>query len=248
MIQVIHRALNILEYLSTDAEKEFRLSEIADELKLNHGTCANILKTLTDRNYVEQAEAKKGYKLGYMSYKLGNSDSYNRELTDIAKEFMDELGKELNEVLILSVIKNDKRLVLYETFPDQELQVHTKPESSIYKATTARTIIAYYSPKELNDLIERIGLPSEEDWPEIKTKENLQLQLDVIRKNNMEIYCNKNHIISIGAPIFKNNKVVASLGIYLPEARYGNNEKKRIPTLIRDISQKINNSINLISE
>ena len=50
MIQVIHRALNILELIARDRNKEYGLSEIADRLGLNHGTCANIIKTLVVRS------------------------------------------------------------------------------------------------------------------------------------------------------------------------------------------------------
>lgn len=243
MIQVVNRALNILEYIASDNGKEFGLSEIADALDLNHSTCANILKTLVWRNYVEQTGAKKGYKLGYMVFKLCDSTLYNEELTTVAKEPIEQLGEELNEAVILSVIKNDKRIVLYETSPIQELQVRTTMESSIYKATTGRMIIAYYSPKELDDLIGRIGLPDEEDWPEATTKENLIQQLDIIRKNNMEVYCNRNHVIGLATPIFKNNKVIASLGIYLPNARYGAAEKKRLPALLKETTEAINHAL-----
>ena len=42
MIQVINRALNILEILAQEPDKEFGLSEIATAVELNAGTCANI--------------------------------------------------------------------------------------------------------------------------------------------------------------------------------------------------------------
>ena len=248
MIQVINRALNILEYIASDNNREFGLSEIADKVELNHGTCANILKTLVQRNFVEQTGAKKGYKLGYMIYKLCDSNSYNDELTKIAKETINKLGEELNEAVILSVIKNNKRIVLHETFPNRELQVKTAMEASVYRTTTGRLIISYYSPKELDVLISNIGLPEEKDWPEVKTKENLIQQLDIIRKNNFELYCNRNHVIGLATPIFKNNKVIASLGIYLPDARYGATEKKILPSLLKNATEIINEKINSVSK
>ena len=58
MIQVINRALNILEILAQEPDKEFGLSEIATTVELSAGTCANILKTLVYRNYVEQSGTK----------------------------------------------------------------------------------------------------------------------------------------------------------------------------------------------
>lgn len=246
MIQVINRAFNILELIASDTNKEFRLSEIADALDLNHGTCANILKTLVNRNYVEQSSAKKGYRLGYMAYKLCNPSLYNEELINIAKDPVNQLAEELNEAIILSVIKNDKRILLCETTPNQELQVRTTSESSVYKATTGRMILSYYSIKELDDFIERVGLPLESEWPEAVTKEELIRRLDTIRQNNMEIYRNRNHVIGLATPIFKNNKVIASLGIYLPEVRYGTMEKKIIPALLKRTTDFINRRMNTV--
>jgi len=59
MIQVIGKALDILELLAKDPDKVLTLSEVANTFNLNHGTCANIIKTLVDRNYVEKLPAKK---------------------------------------------------------------------------------------------------------------------------------------------------------------------------------------------
>lgn len=243
MIQVINRALNILEFIASDANREFRLSEIADGLKLNHGTCANILKTLVQRNYVEQLSAKKGYRLGYMLYKLCDSNLYNEELIGIAKGPIDKLGEQINEAVILSIIKNEKRILLYEIVSTQELQVRTTLESPVYRATTGRVVLAYYSPKELDDFIERVGLPDEHDWPEANSKEKMIELLDSIRKNNMEVSCNKNHVVGIATPIFKKNKVVASIGIYLPEARFGPAEKKNLLSLLIETTDIINREI-----
>ena len=58
MIQVINRALNILELVSKERDREFSLSEIANSLNLNASTCANIIKTLVTRGYLEQQGKK----------------------------------------------------------------------------------------------------------------------------------------------------------------------------------------------
>ena len=150
MIQVIHRALSILEVIASSPKEDLSLSEIADSLQLNHGTCANILKTLVNRNYVEQIGAKKGYKLGYMAYQLTNSYTYYAELKEIAKPLIEQLRDSINETVILSIIEGGKRILLYEAECTHEIQVRTTQESSVYKATTGRMILAHYSLKELN--------------------------------------------------------------------------------------------------
>ena len=177
MIQVINRALNILEVLAQDPNKEFGLSEIAATTDLNAGTCANILKTLVLRNYVEQPNVKKGYKLGYMIYHLTRDNFYNTELINISKVAMENLRDSINETVILSIIKGNKRILLHESQCTHEIQVRTTNESSVYRATTGRMILSFYSPKELNDFIEKVGLPTEDEWPEVVVLEEMGLQV-----------------------------------------------------------------------
>lgn len=252
MIQVINRALNILEILAQEPDKEFGLSEIATAVELNAGTCANILKTLVYRNYVEQSGTKtgtkKGYKLGYMIYQLTRDNSYNTELVNAAKVAMDNLRDNINETVILSVIKGDKRILLNESQCTHEIQVRTTNESSVYRATTGRMILAHYSPKELNDFIDKIGLPTEEEWPEVKTKSELIQLLNDIRTNNIELSWNKNHVVGLATPILKKGKVIASLGIYLPDIRFGKSEKNNIIKQLKKATDIINEKINAASK
>lgn len=244
MIQVIHRAFNIMEVIAGDNEKEWGLSEIADSLGLNHGTCANILKTLVQRGYVEQAGSKKGYKLGYMTYQLTNANGYSMELVNAAQTLMDELRDEINETVILSVVKNGKRVLVHEALCDQEVQVRTTLESSVYRATTGRVILAHYSPKELDDFIEKTGLPSPEDWPEITNKSELIRSLNDTRKKTVEITWNSHHVVGLATPIFKKNKVIASLGVYLPDIRFSKTEKSHIIKEMTKTTEIINKRLN----
>ncbi|MDD4591025.1 MAG: helix-turn-helix domain-containing protein [Parabacteroides sp.] len=243
MIQVINRALNILEVIANNSDKELGLSEIADEVELNHGTCANILKTLVNRDYVEQVGTKKGYKLGYMSYQLTNAKSYYTDILSISKSLMDDLRDEINEMVILSIIKSGKRVLLYEAPCNHTLQIRTTQESSIYRATTGRMILAHYSPKELDDLIEKIGLPTEKEWPEVKSKSDLIQYLNQIKTNDVEITLNLNHVVGLATPIYKKGTVIASLGIYLPDVRFGKTEKNDIIKQLKKTTALINDRI-----
>lgn len=247
MIQVIHRALNILELLAKDPKEEMRLSEIADILQLNHATCANILKTLVNRNYVEQVKSKKGYTLGYMAYHLTNIESYDTELITIAKTPMEKLNEEINERIILSTIKNDKRVLLKELPCNHEVQVQTINETSVYRATTGRMILAYYSRKELDSFIRRAGMPSEEDWPEVKTRSELIHILTDIKTKQFVISHNKNHVVGLATPIIKNDRIIASLGIYLPDVRFTKTEKEKIIKSLKIATDQINNELKFTS-
>ena len=250
-IKVIEKALNILELLASEENREFPLGEIADTLNMDHGTCSNIIKTLSSRGYINQKGPRCGYKFGYMLYKLTNSAINNEELTKIARDEIDDLGRRLNETAILSCIKNDKRIVLYNTVPDRELIVRTNVDKSIYSANTGRVIIANYTPAHLEKCLIRLGLPSKEEWPEIFTSDNphgeLVNSLAAIRIAGYEIHHDPNGIVGVAAPIFKAGHVVGSLGVYMPKMRYID-EKLILSTVLAsaaEINKKIKQTENI---
>ena len=124
------------------------MSEIDHELELNHGTCANILKTLVQRGYVEQMGLKKGYKLGYMAYQLTASNEYNVQLINATKVLIDSLANKLNETVILSHIKNGNESSCTKHYVIRKSRYVPHPNQQTYRATTGRMILAHYSPKE----------------------------------------------------------------------------------------------------
>jgi DNA-binding IclR family transcriptional regulator len=244
MIQVIHRALDILELIASDRSRLFTLGEISTQLKLNNATCANIIKTLVARGYVEQEGRKTGYRLGSMAYLLTGNYSHKQELLEASIEPMNKLALSLNEGCILSVLKDNTRILLHEIKSTHELQVINKKEKDVYLTSTGRMILACMEEKEQKEFIRKYGLPSSEVWTGIEDEEDLLLELARIRKKQMTTQISKNHIVGVAFPVFKNGKIIASLGIYLPETRYTSSMQERVLEELRNASEKINNKLN----
>lgn len=240
MIQVLNRAFDIIELLAVKPDKELSLKEIADNLDLNHGTCANILKTMLNRQYVVQTERRKGYKLGPIFEQLTGLKRNFRELIDIAMEPMRYLSAELNEGVILSVLNGDKRMIIHEIRSKHELQVINKKEKLAYRTSTGRLLLAYLDETELEDFITKFGLPDPEIWPQVEDREDLYIELERIRKKELAIQTAVSHVTGIAAPIFQNDKVVASLGLYLPEVRFTGDMKELAIQKLKKTSNKIN--------
>ena len=239
MIQVIHRALNILELVAKDRDKEFGLSEIADSMGLNHGTCANIIKTLVTRKYLEQTGKKQGYKLGIQAYYLTGNFSNKNELLRVSTEPMKALRIKLNESIILAIAKDNMRITLHKELSTHDLQVVTgNEEKNIYLTATGRMILACMTPEEQDMFIQKYGLPNEM-WPEIRNKEDLITELHKTRDKQFYVHFADSYIVGVGVPIYKNNKIVASLGIYLPEARFTYNVQEQIFSEISKTAQQI---------
>ncbi len=243
MIQVIHRAMDILEFVAKDRNKEFVLGEISKSLGLNKGTCANIIKTLVNREYLEQSGKKQGYKLGPRAYYLTGNFSNKKELLMVSKVPMKELNKRFNESCILVILKDNMRVTLHKELSTQELQVVTSGEErNVYLTATGRMILASMNPRDRDSFIQKYGLPNEM-WPEVNNRDELLFELEKIREKQLSIHFDSTHVVGVGAPIFKNNEVVASLGIYLPEVRFTYQVQEQIFSEISKTANRISEEI-----
>jgi len=234
MIQVLHRAFDILEFIAKDPEKVYSLSEIADQFSLNHATCANIIKTLVQRRYVEQIGAKKGYRLGAMSYFLSGNFSYRKDLVNAAKDEMQLLTDTVNENTLLAVLQADKRICLYTVEAKHDLQVRTSQEKHICDTATGKLLLAYASDQEKQNFIQKYGLPKpEHGWNEITDEQSFYNALDRIKQAGVATQLTSAYIFGLAVPLHKEGKVVAALGLFLPEMRYRNRENQVLEALQR---------------
>lgn len=244
MIQVITRALDILEFVAQHGKEPVQLIKIAENAGLSQPTTANIVKTLVTKNYLEQVGRKTGYRLGVGAYQLTGNLSYNQNLILAAKDLMEELTHQLNETCLLGVLRNNKRYILHVVHSDQDLQVRTRTEAEIYYTATGRLLIAYLTQKELDNLIQAIGLPSAEVWPGVQTREALEKALQKIRKEEFVQTLNAKHIVGFAIPIYKNKQVISSLSVFLPESRFSTTHKEKIFKLMHRTAKKITERLN----
>ncbi len=235
MIQVLDRAMRIIELLGENPGRTYPLSEIAAVLSLDKGTCARIVKSLSAKGFVQQEAPRSGYQLGYKLYHITGHPVENAELTKIARRDVEGLGAALNETALLAVARNDRRVVLYSTVPDRSLVVRTNTERPIYSVCAGRVILANYTPAHLEKCIIRLGLPTRDEWPEIylsaSPEQALVNALTRIKQNGYDILDDRHGIIGFAAPLFQGGHVVGSIGTYLPVSRM-TDRKKILDTLL----------------
>lgn len=246
MIQVIHRALDIVEFVAEGQNRAFGLGEIADGLGLNHSTCANIIKTLVGRGYLEQLGKKRGYRLGEQAYYLTRNFSYKKELLKAAADPLTALNERLNESCILAIRKDNMRVTLLKKLSTHELQVvDNREERDVYMTATGRVLLACMDRPEQERFIEKYDLPGEM-WKEAKSREDLLKELDEINEKRLAVHYAGEHIVGIGAPVYKDDKVIASVGVYLPEVRFNYEMQELIFSEIIKTTDKIGEALGSI--
>ncbi len=239
MIQVIIRAIDILEFVAQHDKEPVQLYKIAGQVGLSQPTTANIVKTLVKKNYLEQMGRKKGYRLGIAAYQLTDNPFYRQNLITAAKVPMEELTKQLNETSILAIIQNNKRIILHQVECNQILKVNTVMVADVYNTSSGRLLMAHFTTKELDALINAVGLPSKNVWPGAETRIGLEKALSKIRKEEFVKLTSVYHTVGFAVPIYKEKKVVAALSVFVPESRYTDSHKGKIAKLIRKASKQI---------
>ena len=246
MIQVIIRAIGILEYVAQFDKEPVQLFKIAEHVGLSHPTTANIVKTLVEKNYLEQLGRKKGYRLGIGAFQLTNNPFYQQHLIDAARSSMQKLTKQLNETSLLAIIQNNKRVILHQVECDQVLKVNTIMVAEIYNASSSRLLMAYATSKDLDLMIKAVGLPSRKVWPGAETRAGLENELNNIRKEAFVQLVSVYHTVGFAVPIYKNKEVVAALSIFVPESRYTDSHKGKIAKLIRRAAKQITDRLSAV--
>jgi len=243
MIQVINRALDILEFLAKDPDQHKTLGEISEELNLNNGTCANIIKTLVERKYVEKLDKKKGYCLGSKIYGLTGSEGYKKDLTEVGKEVCAYLTKKINENSLLAVLDKDMRRVLVRVMGTHPIQASTASEKRAYNSSSGRAIIATLPDADLEKFIKQYGLPKKDEWEGVTDEKTLMDQVAKIRQNEYATQLTKEKIFGLAVPVYRSEKVIASLSVYLPQFRYNELDKAELIKLLKQSGKKISKKL-----
>lgn len=240
MVLVVIKTFDILELVASRNGQAITLTEIAAELNLNQATAANIIKTMVHKGYLEHIGKKKGYRLGPSAYRLTNEVTYEQELVDTARGVMEELTATLDESTILATLRNNKRYILHVVNGTQEVQVQVRNRLNVYETASGRLFLAYLGERELERYIQRNGLPDRALWREAATLKTLREQLAQIKKDGISMnHDPARHIRGFAVPLTAHKKVVAGLGVVIPDYRCTPTKQKAIVQSLQRAAEEI---------
>ncbi|NLO36841.1 MAG: helix-turn-helix domain-containing protein [Clostridiaceae bacterium] len=228
MIQVLHRACDILELLASQIDREFRLGEIARELAISPSTCANIIKTLVGRGYVTKVHPHKSYTLGPMVFQLPHRRNYRLSLVQRARPHLEALATQTGETAVLTIQEQDRFYIIDEVRSDRLPPIPFDPlyiRDVMSKATT-RVLLAH--------------LP-EDDRDRLLTPEQRQAwnhSCAAISGQAVHRHLDRSSA-GFAAPVWQGPAVVASLGLYLPLGRLRQTDEKKLSETVSQAAQAI---------
>ncbi len=240
MIQVLYRAFDILELLAGQADRPQVLGEIASKAGLHPATCANIIKTLMARGYVQQSGPRQGYLLGPMAWRLGQAATRSESLVQAAQPTLETLAGHVRETVSLAVLQKDRRVTLLEIECDQDVRVGSEAVASddVYQTVTGRLLLAYLTPGQLDTFVLRCGLPGER-WPGVENEGDLQAALAKIRRRGCLVDVPKPQVAAAAFAVRRKEAVVAAIGVFLPKLRFKGDHKKRLLEHMAEAARQI---------
>jgi len=239
MIKVLHKALDILEYISNDKERQYSLTEIAQAINEKPTTCSNIVQTLLERGYIERA-GKRGYKLGVMAYSIVNMSGYHTDLVNAAKEPIKRLADHIEADAVLSVLKNKRKHVLIRVDSDSVIRVNSSSLdiSDPYKTSTGLLLLAYEQEAVVTGLIKLNGIP-----PIFTSQEEYFNFLGSVRTDGFISMTVKKEIAEVAVPITVDGNVIAAIGVYMPKYKFTADYKKSVIESILKTSSEISSEL-----
>lgn len=211
MIQVVTRALDILEVLGAEP-RGMTVIALAARLELNRATCANIVRTLVARGYLLKEAAGPNYLLGPRAYGLTRRRCFLNEMVVGARAEIDTLAAASECSTVLAVIYQLRCYMIYAvrhelgTPPDEDAVL----VDDISEKATGRLLLAQAGPEDRRDFL-AANPETAARWDE----DDVTAAVPQVRQAGYT-ESRHGHLLGLAVPVRARQRVVAALGIYLP--------------------------------
>ncbi len=219
MNQSVLKALKLLD-LFTEETYELSLKEISLRSNLPKPTAYRLLSALEEAGFLNKAkenEHDSRYRLGLKLLELGQLVSDKLEVRKIALPYMQQLGKEINEVVHLVVINQGEATYIEKVDSTRALRLYTRVGKSapLYAGSGPKLLLAYLPEKKQEEVIQ---LAKSAVYPNGKPIQTDQLKEDLhkIKEEGFSWSAGEQDedTTGISYPIFDfRNEVVAALAV-----------------------------------
>jgi DNA-binding IclR family transcriptional regulator len=219
----LDRALDILELLSRSPDPQ-GLTDIADGVGGAKATVHRLLATLQARGYVTQDSRTARYGAGVRCFELGSMWAQQLDLRTIAAPHAARLNERSGETVHLAIYDHGDVIYIDKIESTQPVvaKSHVGRRCPAPCVATGRALLAFQPREEIDDVLSG-PLPA---WTErsITDPGELAALLEEVRREGYAV----NHgsyrdgVGGIAAPVRDHTgHAVASIGICLPEQRFG---------------------------
>ncbi|PQJ22994.1 IclR family transcriptional regulator [Tenacibaculum sp. SG-28] len=228
------KAFELLEAFSAE-NATYGVRELANKTGYNKSTVYRLLNTLNHLNIVHQDSNEK-YQLGSKLFALGNRVSIYNAIRNITQEPLKQVALEIQETVLLSIVKEDKVFHIDKADSLYGLQINTSigAYQALHATASGKLLLAFSSETSQQRILKQQTLKKFTK----NTIIDLVILTDELKKIKdlgyaLDLEELENGLVCIAIPIKnKKNKVIASLSASGPLSRFKmENVSKYINTL-----------------
>lgn len=246
-VQVLDRAVNILEFIATQGGGEAGLPELSAAMKLHKTTTHRIAHVLESRGLLRRAPDSNRYRLGLHLYDLGCHALDSVNLRDEARPIMTRVAYEVGETVHLAVLDRAEVLYIERIEAQRSLTMGSKlgARNPVYCTALGKAILAFSSESEVDQALAGCRM-------EARTRNTITNVLSF--KRELERICDRGYSIDdeeiedgircISAPILNPaNRAVAAISTSGPSSRITPNRFQSIGKTLLKAAEEISTHI-----
>ena len=154
-VQVLDRAINILEFIGRQNTGEAGLPELSAAMKLHKTTTHRIAHVLESRGLLRRGVDSNRYRLGLHLYDLGCQALDSINLRDEARPLMARVASEVGETVHLAVLDNAEVLYIERIEAQRSMTMGSKlgARNPVYCTALGKAMLAYSTELEVDQIL-----------------------------------------------------------------------------------------------
>lgn len=241
-VQVIDRAFDILELLSTERDG-LGVTEIGIRLGLHKSTVHRILSTLGERGYVEKSTNNGVYKIGLKFIEISSVYLNSIELKTEARPYLWELTSKINGPTHLSILDGIDAVYIDKVDVMTNIRLYSQigRRIPVYCSALGKSLLSDYSDVELNIILSQIKFEKITSNT-IDNKEELARQIKNVKNTGWSVDDEEHDegIRCIASPIYDyRRKVIAAVSVAGPSNVISKDRDEEIGAMVLETAFKI---------
>jgi DNA-binding IclR family transcriptional regulator len=246
-VQVLDRAINIIEFIGKQSTGEAGLRELSAAMKLHKTTTHRIAHVLESRGLLRRGLDSNRYRLGLHLYDLGCQALDHVNIREEARPLMTRVAFEVGETVHLAVLDRAEVLYIERVEAQRSLTMGSKlgARNPVYCTALGKAILAYSPDVEVEQILAACRM-------EARTKNTftsalaLKRELERIRDRGYAIDDEEieDGIRCVSAPILNlADRAVAAISVSGPSSRITPNRFELIGTTVLKAAQELSAQI-----
>ena len=242
----IHRALDVLSALGANSSG-LTLAELSRQLDLPKSTVHRILTALLERQFIRVSPQQGEYRLGYEILRLSQACLESLDLVREARPRLEELNRELDETVLLGVLDELGRQIIYldklDTSKTVRLSSRVGRAAPAHCTALGKATLSCFEETELRQMLAEYEFTRFTDQT-ITDLEVFLEELNEIRERGyaVDLQEYRPNVACVAAPIRSHTgKPLAAVSVSAPSQRVSPQRQEQIGLMLVEAVKDISN-------